>query len=115
MTSLKARFGNAVEDAPEPYELELLVLDDERVFSYDNTYLSPLVSRRLLVDLISTLRRDSLGDDLIPEAFLERLDDLTREQVDAGRSMGKGTAVRLEALNEIRDEFGLSTLPETED
>lgn len=113
MTSIKPRFGNAPDDVDGDYELESVVLDGERVVSYQTTYLGKLPARRLLVDLISTLDSDDgLGDDLVPGAFLERLDEVTREQADEARSMGPGTVARMDGLNAVREAFSLPTLPE---
>lgn len=113
MTDIKPRFGNAPDDVDGDYELESLVLDGERVVAYQTSYLGKLAARRLLVDLISTLDADDgLGDDLVPESFLERLDEVTEELADEGRSMTTGTRVRLEAINSVREAFSLPALPE---
>lgn len=116
MTSIKPRFGNAPPDVDGDYELESVVLDGERVVSYQTSYLGKLPARRLLVDLVHTLDGDDgLGDDLVPRAFLDRLDALTEEQVEEARSMGAGTVARVDAVNEVREAFGLDTLPRSND
>lgn len=116
MTDIKPRFGYAPDDVDGDYELESVVLHNVGVVSYQTTYLDELPARRLLVDLVATLDDgDGLGDDLVPEAFLTRLDDLTEEQVEEARSMGKGTTVRVDTANEVREAFGLDTLPRSND
>lgn len=114
MTDIKPRFGNAPDDVEGDYELESVVLDGERVVAYQTSYLGKLPARRLLVDLVSTLNEDGgLGDDLVPEAFLDRLDEVTEDLTDEARSMGRGTTERMEAVNRVRSEFGLDELPRT--
>jgi len=115
LTDIKPRFGNAPDDVDGDYELESVVLDGDRVVAYQTSYLGELPARRLLVDLVHTLDDGGDEDDLVPGAFLDRLDEVTGDLTDEARSMGEGTRAHMEAVNRVREEFGLDPLPNTED
>lgn len=116
MTKVRAVFGDAPEDSPNDYELETFVSSRGEYVHYDTTYLTTPAARRLLVDLIHTLAGDGENTaEIVPEAFLERLDDITQDLTDEARSMGKGTVERMETVNRVRTEFGLDRLPEAVD
>ena len=105
-------FSAATDDAPEEYELETVVAHKGEYIHYDTTYLTEPAARRLLVDCVHTLATDGeKPGEIVPEAFLERLEAVTDEILKENKTMTDGVAPRADVVNRIRDEFGLETVP----